>query len=170
MAAVATAPRPNDLFRSESEMLNTIPDPRSPSPATPLTRHGSTDSGRHPDLSAEVATLSTKLVNAINHQTNLDDSLQVTRHELDAAKETIAQLQAEAKKHSDLVKQGFWVKREELDTAQRELEEESKQRKIMEKEKKRMESELENLTTALFEEANTVRTRAPSRSTLLTRF
>ncbi|KAF2757563.1 hypothetical protein EJ05DRAFT_394384 [Pseudovirgaria hyperparasitica] len=154
MAAVATAPRLQDIFHSDSDMLNTIPDPRSSTPATPISRQGSTDSGRHPDLSSEVATLSTKLVNAINHQTDLDDSLQVTRHELDTAKETIAKLQAQVKEHTDAVNHGLWIKRERFDAAQKEMEEERKNRKIMEKEKKRMESELENLTTALFEEAN----------------
>jgi Rab guanine nucleotide exchange factor SEC2 len=74
--------------------MNTIPDPRAPTPLSTSSRNNSTDSNMHPDLSQEVATLSTKLINAINHQTNLDDSLQQTRHELDAAREKVAALEA----------------------------------------------------------------------------
>ena len=75
--------------------MNTIPDPRSATPQPPLSRHDSTDS--HPDLSQEVSTLSTKLINAINHSTMLDDSLQQTRHELEAAREKLAQLEAQVR-------------------------------------------------------------------------
>ncbi|KAK7946545.1 uncharacterized protein PG986_010866 [Apiospora aurea] len=82
----------------------------------------------HPDLDDEVATLSTKLVNALNHQTNLDDTLSSTRQELEDSKDRIQLL-------SKIV-------------------EEKRVRGEMEKEKKKIEQELENLTQALFEEAN----------------
>jgi len=58
----------------------------------------------HPDLSEEVATLSTKLINAINHQTFLDDTLSATRHELEAAKERIRELEATNAKSGARVK------------------------------------------------------------------
>ncbi len=115
---------------------------------------------QHPDLSNEVATLSNKLISAINHQTNLDDTLSATRHELEIAKERVTQLERENKEYSDLVARGIFVKRSvmELEKAKltTQLLEEKRQRTEVEKEKKNIEQELENLTTALFEEANNV--------------
>lgn len=58
--------------------------------------------------------LSTKLVNAINHQTNLDDSLQGARHELEIARQHIAQLEAATKKHEELLRGGLLLKREDV--------------------------------------------------------
>ncbi|KAB8356652.1 hypothetical protein FH972_024229 [Carpinus fangiana] len=137
--------------------LNTIPDPRSPSP-NPVSRQSSNNSMRHPDLSNEVATLSTKLINAINHQTNLDDQLQSTRHELEAAREKIAQLEATAREHESMVERGVLVQRSDSERIQNGLrsriDDEHKARSEAEKEKKTMELELETLTSALFEEAN----------------
>ncbi len=115
----------------------------------------------HPDLSEEVAALSTKLINAINHQTNLDDTLNATRHELDSARERIQQLEKEAQEHAIKISSGALVSaavaRTENQKLLAALTEERKQRGEVEKEKKRIEQELENLTTALFEEANKVR-------------
>ena len=141
--------------RNASSGLNTLPDPRSPSPST-VQRNGTPDS--HPDLSTEVAMLSTKLINAINHQTNLDDSLQSARAELEGAREKIAQLEAANREHTKQSEQGLVVSRAEydrmLEQLSRELNVERQARTNVEKEKKRIEGELENLTTALFEEAN----------------
>lgn len=114
----------------------------------------------HPDLSNEVAMLSTKLINAINHQTNLDDSLQHTRHELEAARQRIAQLEQETQRHQSLVSSGALVNKPEVDNLRQELTESQKQRDIAEKGRKEMEVELETLTSALFEEANTVSKKA----------
>lgn len=140
---------------SDSTYLNTLPDPRTPSPAT---RTNSTDS--HPDLSNEVAMLSTKLINAINHQTTLDDTLQQTRHELETAKRRIVDLVAKSNDYASQISRGTLVKRAEMDkelkAMREELSEAQKQRVIAENGKKEMEVELENLTSALFEEANTV--------------
>lgn len=106
----------------------------------------------------EVATLSTKLINAINHQTNLDDTLQATRQELEAAKRRAAELEAAAAENDKT--KGLWMRKEVAERAEnalkRELAEERSKRKVTEVEKKRIENELETLTTALFEEANTV--------------
>lgn len=160
MAAVMAPPNPSSLFRTDSEVMNTIPDPRAPSPASALSRSGSTDSGHHPDLNNEVAALSTKLINAINYQTSLDDSLQATRHELEAARERLVQLETAAKEHAKMIEKGLLVKRDDYDNMESELRkglaEERRQKGAVEREKRRIESELENLTTALFEEANTV--------------
>jgi hypothetical protein len=163
----------------DSEGMNTLPDPRSPTPSTPLSRSDSATSGQHPDLSNEIAMLSTKLVNAINYQTNLDDQLQSTRQELDIARQHVVRLEESNKKHEEQISTGLLVKKDDMEIMrkqlQKELEEARRERQAMEKEKdnaakaleseqkkraaaekakKEMEQELENLTSALFEEAN----------------
>jgi hypothetical protein len=136
--------------------MNTIPDPRSATPQPPLSRHDSTDS--HPDLSQEVSTLSTKLINAINHSTMLDDSLQQTRHELESARERLAQLEAQVREHEDKVSKGLLVDKIVYDKMEKqlssELHEERKRRAQAESAKRKTDSEVEALTAALFEEAN----------------
>jgi hypothetical protein len=128
MATAVAQPGASRFFHADSEgALNTLPDPRSPSPSTPLSRSDSIVSGQHPDLSNEVATLSTKLVNAINHQTNLDDSLQAARHELEIARQHIAQLEAASKKHQDLISGGLLMKKDDVDNLRREHETEKRQ-------------------------------------------
>jgi hypothetical protein len=179
MAAVAASPSPAHLFRPDSEGMNTLPDPRSPSPSTPLSRSDSTASGQHPDLNNEIAMLSTKLVNAINYQTNLDDQLQSSQQELEIARQHISELEGATKKHEEQVSTGLLVRKDEHERIrnqlQQELEEARKVRIAMEKDKikaveelekeqkkciaaekgkKEMEQELESLTSALFEEAN----------------
>jgi chromosome segregation ATPase len=168
MAAAADAPaarNPRGLTGlvpddNDDETMSTLPDPRSRtlSPAHdhyPLSPH-------HPDLSDEVATLSNKLINAINHQTNLDDSLSATRHELEAARERIRHLEQENQAHADLIARGALVQRSTTDAEWNkiasDLERERRQKGEVEREKKNIEQELENLTTALFEEANKVYT------------
>ncbi|KAF2197684.1 Sec2p-domain-containing protein [Delitschia confertaspora ATCC 74209] len=158
MATVMTSPpQPPALFRTESEM-NTIPDPRSNTPLSTLSRNGSTDSSMHPDLSQEVATLSTKLINAINYQTTLDDSLQQTRHELEKARERLVELEAAAKEHERMIQQGLLVEKEVYNKMEKqllsELAEEKKRRIEAEKAKRKVDGEVEALTSALFEEAN----------------
>jgi chromosome segregation ATPase len=140
--------------------MNTIPDPRAPTPQPELSRHNSSDSTRHPDLSQEVATLSTKLVNAINHQDTLDNALQRTRHELDATKEKLEISEKRVNEHESLVQSGRLVEREIYEKMEKqylsELQEERKRRIDAEKAKRKVDSEVETLTSALFEEANTV--------------
>ncbi|KAF2184818.1 Sec2p-domain-containing protein [Zopfia rhizophila CBS 207.26] len=146
------------VSESESEAMNTIPDPRSPTPQSALSRNGSTDSNIHPDLSAEVATLSTKLVMAINNQTSLDDSLQQTRHELESARERIQQLEALVKQHEEMMEKGLLVEKTLYDKMENqlssELREEKRRRIDAEKAKRKVDAEVEALTSALFEEAN----------------
>ena len=107
-----------------------------------------------------MATLSNKLISAINHQTNLDDTLAATRQELDALKTRVQQLEAENKEHIDLVTSGALVRKSEVEEQASKLvaklAEERKRRMTVEKDKKGIEQELESLTTALFEEANQV--------------
>lgn len=122
-------PQPHDRSRSDNLDFNTLS--RTPTPLSNGSRTPPSTSPHHPDLSNEVAALSTKLINAINHQTNLDDSLQSTRGQLDRAQK-------------------------ENEILQRELEEERRQRVHAERQKRRLEGEVEVLTSSLFEEANSM--------------
>ena len=159
MAAVTMAPGLPAAQQYANGALNTLPDPRSPIPSPDIPRSDSS-SPQHPELSNEVATLSNKLIHAINHQTDLDDTLNETRHELDAAHERIQQLEHASQEHNSLVNNGILIRRAdvEADTVRLKtaLAEERKAKFQTEKEKKAMEQELESLTTALFEEANQV--------------
>lgn len=134
-------------------------DTRTPSPRPP-TQSSNDNVDYQPDLSQEVSLLSTKLINAINYQTNLDDSLQHTRHELEAANRENARLRAEKKSLDDMVANGLLVRKSIMDktiTGLRiELSRERAAREEAEKARKQTDAELESLTTALFEEANTM--------------
>lgn len=122
---------------------------------------GTSDSSHHPDLSSEVATLSAKLVQAINNQTNLDDSLSATRQELEEAQERLLEVESENEKYRTDISSGIMIKRSDVEaeilSMKQTLDEERAKRTMAEKEKREMEQELETLTAALFEEANKVR-------------
>lgn len=158
MAAVETAPGLPDNHRHEASeaSLSTIPDPRSASSSN-LSETGSASS-RHPDLSNEVAALSDKLINAINHQTTLDDTLAQARHELAASRARIEKLEAEAKAHEERVLSGQLVAKDDVESEKSrlmaDLADEKKQKTLAQQEKRGIEAELENLTASLFEEAN----------------
>ncbi|KAI9849193.1 MAG: rab guanine nucleotide exchange factor S2 [Thelocarpon superellum] len=161
-ATVASAPGlPSDAsHHADTAMVGTIPDPRSRHATPKLSPSASPALRPHPDLNTEVAMLSNKLINAINQQTHLDDSLAATRHELEASRERVRQLETEAREHADLLSRGVVVNKndynDELYHLSLTLADERRQRSTAEKEKKSMELELETLTTALFEEANTM--------------
>jgi Rab guanine nucleotide exchange factor SEC2 len=157
MAAVVSAPGlPRSRFIQDADTLSTIRDPRSPGDDFPSPRRGSADSSPHPDLNIEVATLSNKLISAINHQTHLDDALAATRQELEVSGKRLRELDAENKEHRELLASGELVKKSELDELKAQLAEERRRRQIVEKDKKSIELELETLSAALFEEANQV--------------
>jgi hypothetical protein len=105
--------------------------------------------------------LSTKLINAINHSTMLDDSLQQTRHELETAREQLARLEAKVQEHEEQVARGLLVEKVVYDKMEKqlqiELQEERNRRNTAEAAKRKTDSEVEALTAALFEEANVVR-------------
>ncbi|KAM7201386.1 hypothetical protein V8F20_004850, partial [Naviculisporaceae sp. PSN 640] len=136
--------------------LSTLPDPRS--------RAMSPDDSdkmanpHHPDLDNEVATLSTKLINAINHQTTLDDNLSATKMELEASLERIRQLEKQIEEQREILAGDVWVRRKTVEQEKTQLlarvAEEKRARLEVEQQKKKIEQELENLTAALFEEAN----------------
>lgn len=162
MATVTRAPGVPGAFSlgpysDEDGNMTTLPDPRSRT-MSPANESGPASPSLHPDLNSEVAALSNKLINAINHQTTLDDTLAATRHELELSKERVRQLEQENKEHADLLASGVMIKKSvadaELAKLTASLIEERRQRAELDKEKKHIEQELENLTTALFEEAN----------------
>jgi hypothetical protein len=159
MAAVTKAPGlPSSRLKLGTDPLNNSTDPRSPDDFPSPNRSNSTSP--HPDLNSEVATLSNKLISAINHQTNLDDSLAVTRQELENAHQRIRELEVQVKQHTALMSSGAFVSKDEAEEQAgrlvTKLAEERKRRTAVERDKKGIEQELENLTTALFEEANQV--------------
>jgi len=102
--------------------------------------------------------LSTKLINAINHSTMLDDSLQQARHELETAREQLARLEAQVKEHEEKVTKGLLVDKVVYDKMEKqyttEVEEERSRRMAAEAAKRKTDGEVEALTAALFEEAN----------------
>lgn len=164
MATITAEP---DQVQSESQSsqpqdaspetsFRTIADPRTAS-TDDLSRSDSTSS-RHPDLNSEVATLSDKLIKAINHQTTLDDSLSRTRQELEASRARIAQLEAEAKAYETKISGGILITKQSADERvnklSAELAEAKRQTTLVQQEKRGIESELENLTASLFDEAN----------------
>ncbi|KAF4628104.1 hypothetical protein G7Y89_g10049 [Cudoniella acicularis] len=162
MAAVSAAPgipapRVLSPFSDEDGNMSTLPDPRSRA-MSPVNESGTMSPSTHPDLNNEVATLSNKLINAINHQTNLDDTLSATRQELEESRERIKKLEKENQEHAELLARGILIRKSVADVEKSKLvailADERRQRSEVEKEKKSIEQELENLTTALFEEAN----------------
>lgn len=90
----------------------------------------------------------------------LDDSLQQTRHELEAAREQLARLEAKVQEHEDKVSRGLLVDKVVYDKMEKqlviELQEERNRRIAAETAKRKTDSEVEALTAALFEEANVV--------------
>ncbi|KAJ8132208.1 hypothetical protein O1611_g1415 [Lasiodiplodia mahajangana] len=146
---------PSSQSLMEDADHSTLPDPRvrAMSPAD-----GAASPVHHPDLDQEVAALSTKLINAINHQTTLDDTLSATRQELDTSRERIRELEALVAKQQEILSGDEWVPRKSFESEKTKLlvlvAEEKNQRIEVEKEKKKIEQELETLTVSLFEEAN----------------
>lgn len=120
------------------------------------------------DLNQEVAALSNKLIKAINHTAQLDDSLTSTKHELELSKARIKQLEAVAKDHEQMMAKGLLVDRKDMETEaeqfMRRIRAERDQRSKAERDKQTIEKELEHLTTALFEEANKVGISRPGLS------
>ncbi|PQE15178.1 hypothetical protein CJF32_00007834 [Rutstroemia sp. NJR-2017a WRK4] len=145
-------------YSDEGENLSTLPDPRSRTMSPANDSSCATTSSQNHDLSSELTTLSNKLINAINQQTNLDDTLTATRHELEASRERVKQLERENAEHKSLVSTGVLIQSSVAEAEKNKLlttlAEERRKRGEVEKAKRSIEQELENLTTALFEEAN----------------
>ncbi|KAJ9160883.1 Rab guanine nucleotide exchange factor sec2 [Coniochaeta hoffmannii] len=160
----SASPRlPNRLTRSnsthspaEDHDLSTIPDPRSRA-MSPANGEGA-PAEKHSDLDSEVTALSNKLINAINHQTSLDDSLTSARLELGQAQQKIRQLEDQIHRQQEMLAGDVWIRRKTAEAEKTQLLAtlalEKKARLHEEQQRKKMELELESLTTALFEEAN----------------
>ncbi|KAK7740608.1 rab guanine nucleotide exchange factor S2 [Diatrype stigma] len=148
---------PSSTSVLEDQEHSTIPDPRKRALSS-ANGGGATTPTHHPDLDHEVAALSTKLINALNHQTTLDDTLSATRQDLEASHERIAELEALVARQQETLAGDVWVKRSSVEGEKHKLllriADEKKQRADVEKEKKKIEQELETLTVSLFEEAN----------------
>lgn len=139
--------------------MSTLPDPRGRRVSNSEDQENDAESpSHHPDLSDEIATLSTKLINAINHQTALDDTLSATRHELETAHARIRQLEQQNDAHREMMAGDVWIRRSTIEADKRamkiKLDGEISKRRDTESAKKKIEQELENLSIALFEEAN----------------
>lgn len=138
--------------------FNTLRDPRL-AIGQELSESASSQS-HHPDLSNEVAALSVKLIQAINNQTQLDDSLAAAHQELDQAQGKVQALQFQNEKYKRDINEKVYIRKSDADREilqlRTALAEERAQRTIAEKAKKSIETELETLTAALFEEANKV--------------
>lgn len=141
----------------EENNFNTLQDPRL---AVSAEVSHSTSSSHHPDLSNEVAALSVKLIQAINNQTTLDDSLLATRQELEVAQGKIQALEFQNEKYRRDIDQKVYIRKSDADREiiqlRTALADERAQRAVVEKAKKQIEQELETLTADLFEEANKV--------------
>lgn len=162
-AVIASTPAGGQESAIPLDTVSTIRDPRSRSISPHLRSTGSpapSSPAHHPDLNTEVATLSNKLIDAINHQTILDDSLANARHELEYSRRQIRQLEASQSQYAFAMRQGILISKsdvdEEISKLKDEIEDERALRATAENEKKKIDLELETLTTALFEEANQV--------------
>ena len=152
--AIRFSPSSFDNLPSESD-FSTLKDPRL---------RGSnvqrSVSAPHPDLNSEITTLSAKLVQAINNQTVLDDTLVATRHELNKDQATIQTLEMENAKYRNDIANKVLIRKADADLEIMKLNlslaHESAQRANVEQGKRNIEQELETLTAALFEEANKV--------------
>lgn len=147
----------SQLHQFEEDSFNTLQDPRL---AAQADVSPSTSSTHHPDLSNEVAALSVKLIQAINNQTQLDDSLGATRQELELAQGKVQALEFQNEKLRRDIETKVYIKKSDADREilqlRTALAEERAQRAVVEKGKKTIEQELETLTADLFEEANKV--------------
>ena len=159
MATMTMAPGIPASHSQSQETLSTLPETQSPYTPPEHSRSTST-SPHHPELNNEVAALSNKLIHAINHQTDLDDTLSETRHELEASEERVRILEPLVQEHKSLIAHGILVRQSDVEAEllrlKTNLADERRQRAKVENEKKGIEQELETLTTALFEEANEV--------------
>lgn len=124
---------------------------------TPANGEGSPGE-KQTDLDNEVTALSNKLINAINHQTSLDDSLSSARLELRQAQQKIKQLEEQIARQQEILAGDVWIRKKSVETEKSQLLAkvalEKKARLDEERQRKKIELELESLTTALFEEAN----------------
>jgi Rab guanine nucleotide exchange factor SEC2 len=144
------------MARSDDDAeLSTLPDPRSRATSPAIDAE---DSPVMDTAHDELTTLSTKLINAINHQTNLDNTLSSTRQELEQARELIRKHEATIESQREMLVGHVWIRRQTVEHEKKELLQriatEKKARAEAEQEKRKIEGEVEALTASLFLEAN----------------
>lgn len=135
--------------------FHTIRDPRMAS-TSDLSRTSS--SSRNGESKDEMAVLSDKLISAINHQQRLDDNLAEARHELEAANARTAQLEAKIRQYESRITNRDLMDKQSVEKqygkVNADAEETKKQNEKLTQEKRSLQSEMENLSASLFEEAN----------------
>ncbi|KAA8917513.1 hypothetical protein TRICI_000330 [Trichomonascus ciferrii] len=99
-----------------------------------------TGTSKEMDITSEVTALSTKLIQAIDRQADLEDQVQVLRKELDASRRDKMELE-------DRISNGEYVEKAVADRALNDKD-------VAEKESARLQGEIEELTGSLFDEAN----------------
>jgi len=113
-----------------------------------------------PSVQDEITALSAKLINAINHQTNLGNTLSSTRQELEQARELIRRHEATIESQREMLAGDVWVRRQTVEHEKKEILQkvaaEKKARLDAEQEKRKIEGEVEALTASLFQEANSM--------------
>ncbi|CAK7270622.1 rab guanine nucleotide exchange factor S2 [Sporothrix epigloea] len=131
--------------------INTIPDPR-------LRAMRLASGTKAADPEDEITTLSTKLIDAINYQSTLDDTLSHTRMELEEAREQVRKLELLSASQKEFLASGLWVRRAAVEEEKALLLAKSRDEKRLRLEaeaaKAKIELELETLTAELFEQAN----------------
>ena len=141
----------------DDQDMSTIPDPR-----LRLQRLASGEKSR--DAADEITALSTKLIDAINRQSTLDDTLSRTRMDLDESNDKIRQLEGLVARQKEFLAGGLWVRKSTVEEEKAQIHakarEEKRLRMESEAEKTRIELELETLTAELFQQANMMVTTA----------
>ncbi|KAL1896374.1 rab guanine nucleotide exchange factor S2 [Sporothrix stenoceras] len=144
---------PSSLSSSsiEDQDISTIPDPR-------LRALNLASGGKDTDPQDEITALSTKLIDAINHQSTLDDTLSRTRMELEESREQVRKLEELSARQKEFLAGGLWVRKSAVEEEKAHILAKSRDEKRLrleaESAKSKIELELETLTAELFEQAN----------------
>ncbi|CAK7204279.1 rab guanine nucleotide exchange factor S2 [Sporothrix eucalyptigena] len=144
---------PSSLSSSsiEDQDISTIPDPR-------LRAMRLASGGKDANPEDEITALSTKLIDAINHQSTLDDNLSRTRMELEESREQVRKLEELSARQKEFLAGGLWVRKSAVEEEKAQILAKSRDEKRLRLEaeaaKAKIELELETLTAELFEQAN----------------
>jgi len=134
--------------------LHTVPN----DPLIPFVKAQIDDlTAQNANLVAENDSLSSKLVESTEGRIDLDQQLTMTQMELQAAQTELKTLQASQKHHEELLSMiatGQLIEKKDVQPVIENLAYESQRRSQIETSKLQLESELEDLSRSLFEEAN----------------
>ncbi|AET37342.1 guanine nucleotide exchange factor SEC2 Ecym_1085 [Eremothecium cymbalariae DBVPG len=106
-------------------------------------------------ISIQVSSLSTQLIESIDKQSRLEEHLNQAKKALSAQKDSISQFDSLKQQLSDTKKQLAYTE-EELAVKRRELVEAQEVRVAAERAAEKLNKEIEDLTTSLFDEANSM--------------